>query len=221
MLPGVPSAMRSLDRGTRRGHRHLAEIADELRERRLALGLSQELVASASRLSRSRYSRIEGAHIDTLTIVELAQIASVLGLDSAVRLFPGGAPIRDAGHVSRLRILLGSVRPPLSYRLEVPLSTERWDARAWDAVISGDGQRTAVELEMRLRDIQAMQRRISLKRRDDPVEHFLLVVADTKANRRLLDEIGAQSLGLHRIRRAGVLAELAAGRHPGTGLILV
>jgi hypothetical protein len=81
--------------------------------------------------------------------------------------------------------------------------------------------RTAIELEMRLRDIQAVRRRIDLKRRDDPTEHFLLLVADTRTNRRILSEFDRLFADLPRLRPTAVKAALQAGRHPGTGIVLV
>ena len=218
----MPSATRLLDRGSTLGRRRLFEIADELRERRLALGLSQEVVASAARVSRSRYSRIESAKVDSLTVLETCRLGSVLGLDAAVRLFPGGMPIRDAAHANRLRRLLASARAPLTYRFEVPLpSNGRFEPRAWDAILFGGETRTAIELEMRLRDIQALERRQALKRRDDPTEHFLLVLAGSAANRRILNELENTLMGLSQLRQADVRRALASGRHPGTGWMWV
>ena len=103
----------------------------------------------------------------------------------------------------------------------MPQAAERWERRAWDACIYGLGERTAIELEMRLRDVQAVRRRYELKRRDDPPEHFLLLIADTRHNRRVLAEFGDLFQDLPRLRPSVVRACLAAGRHPPTGLLLV
>ena len=80
-------------------------------------------------------------------------------------LVPAGLPIRDAAHSLRLREFLALVRPPLTYRVEVPLPVmdDRPELRAWDAMLFGLGRRTAIELEMRLRDVQALLRRIDLR----------------------------------------------------------
>ena len=111
----------------------------------------------------------------------------------------------------------------MTFRTEVPLPSAegRREQRAWDAVLVGGGERSAVELEMRLRDIQAAERRLELKRRDDPTEHFLLAIADTRSNRRILDEFGGAFRSLVRLRTRDVLTALAAGRHPPTGMVLV
>lgn len=189
----------------------------------MALGESQGFVASAARLSRSRYSGIEAGTVPTLTVSEINRIAAVLGLETSIRLFPGGAATRDTGHAGKLGGLLRHARPPLSYRVEValPTSADRWERRAWDAVLFGHGARTAIELEMRIRDVQAMRRRHELKRRDDPAEHFLLLVADTKHNRRVLAEFADLFADLPRLRPSFVRRALEAGQHPPTGLVFV
>lgn len=219
----MPSAERVFDRSTRQGQRQLRLTGDEFRERRLFLGLSQAFVAGAARMSRPRYVWIEAGRISSLTILEFNRIAGVLGLDTSVRLYPGGSGLRDKGQIGRIRRLLEHVRSPLSFRTEVPLppSAGGIEQRAWDVVLFATAERTAVEVEMRLRDLQALDRRISLKRRDDPSEHFLLAIADTRNNRQILGDIGWSIAGLARLRTVDVLKALEAGRHPATGFVLI
>lgn len=174
-------------------------------------------------MSRVHYGRIENGRVPKLTILEVDRIASVLGLAPSIRLYPAGPAVRDAGQVLRLQAFLGDVRPPLSYRIEVPLPSQddRVDARAWDAMLYGTGLRTAIEFEMRLRDIQALLRRVDLKRRDDPTDSFVLLVADTRANRRILAEFAGMFVDLPRLRRGAVRSALGSGSHPPTGILLV
>jgi len=215
---------RSFDRGNRRGHRAVHSVGEEFREQRLASGVSQQVVASASRITRPRYSCIESGKIERLSILEASRIASVLGLDLAVRTYPGGSPLRDAAHSERLQRILRHVRPPLRYRIDVPLP-QRADGptelRAWDAMLYGHGRRTAIELEMRVHDAQATIRRHALKRRDDPVDRFLLVLAYTRANRRVLAENADLWPELPRLRTSRVLQALEAGQHPPSGIVFV
>jgi transcriptional regulator with XRE-family HTH domain len=219
----VTTTDRAIDRGTRRAKRHAGEIGDEIRERRLAIGLSQTHVADSCHLSRGRYRLIELGQAVSLTILELDRIAAVLGLDASIRLYPAGPAIRDAGQVRRLRAFLGHVAAPLSARMEVALPTglDRAELRAWDAVLFGLGTRTAIELEMRLRDVQALVRRIDLKRRDDPTEGFLLLLADTRGNRRILAEFEGMLADLPRLRSTTVYAARQRGEHPATGILLI
>jgi transcriptional regulator with XRE-family HTH domain len=218
----VGATTRALDRAARTAERQARALADELRERRISLALSQTHVAASARLSRTRYGLIERGRSTAVTLEEINDIAAVLGLSPSIRLYPDGAPIRDAGHAARLSRVLEAVRPPLTYRIEVPLArtTEFTELRAWDAMIFGAGKRTAIELEMRLADVQAVLRHIDLKRRDDPTEAFLLLVADTRHNRRVLAEFGALFAALPRLRPSAVRGALVNGRHPPTGLLL-
>lgn len=219
----MPSAQRAIDRGTAAAARQLAALGSEFRERRMSLAHSQEFVAGAARLSRPRYSAIEAGSVSTLSVTEINRIGSVLGLDVSVRLYPGGPATRDAAHGGKLDRFLGMCHAPLIARMEVPLpvAVDRFEQRAWDAVLFGGGERTAVELEMRLRDVQAMRRRHELKRRDDPTEHFLLLVADTRHNRRVIAEFAELFADLPRLRPSVVRGALGVGQHPPTGLLLV
>jgi len=212
-----------LERGTRTGERSNRNLAYEFREVRTGLGASQQHVAQAAHLSRARYTRIEGAKVSTLSIIEASRIASVLGLDLVVRVYPGAAPLRDSAHAIRLRRLFDHLAAPLTFRLEVPLpaSPERFEQRAWDAVVFGSGERTAVELEMRIRDGQALERRLALKRRDDPPDRFLLAVADTRANHRLFRDDPDLFPDLPRLRTSLVLRALEKGEHPPNGAVFV
>jgi transcriptional regulator with XRE-family HTH domain len=219
----MPSASRLLEDAARRTRRQLAEVAEEFLERRLMLDLSQDHVAVASGMSRKHYGLIERGRAATLALAEMNAIASVLGLTSSVRLFPGGTPIRDRAHTTRLIEVLGWVVSPLRYRIEVPLPAVdgRWEQRAWDAMVFGGGARTAIELEMRLRDAQAAARRINLKRRDDPTERFLLLIADTRTNRTVLDQVAEAFGDLPRLRRQVVRSALESGSHPPSGILLI
>ena len=74
---------------------------------------------------------------------------------------------------------------------------------------------------MRLRDVQELRRRLDLKRRDDPTEAFVLLIADTRTNRRVLAEFAELFADLPRLRPSRVAADLRAGRLPPTGLLLL
>jgi transcriptional regulator with XRE-family HTH domain len=218
----MSSAARAFDRGTRLAQRFLHDFGDEAARARHNLGMSQEHVASACRISRSWLSKIERGQAASLQVSELTRIAVILGLDPALRVFPGGAPVRDVAHQRRLQEFLALARPPLFWTLEVPLPAlpDRVERRAWDAVIYGEARRTAVELEMRLHDAQAVERRVSLKRRDDPTDSFVLLIAGTRTNRHVLAEFPGLFADLARLRANIVRDALAEGRHPPSGLLL-
>jgi hypothetical protein len=93
--------------------------------------------------------------------------------------------------------------------------------RAWDGVVYGAGAAIAVEAETRLRDIQALLRRISLKQRDGDVTRVILLIADTRTNRRVLGE--TQSLfGEFPVGPRSALAALRGGTDPGgSGVVIL
>jgi transcriptional regulator with XRE-family HTH domain len=219
----VTSTERLYDVGTRRADRWRRELGEEFRNARLRLDLSQQEVADAARTDRADYSRIERGKLDRLSLETACRIGAVLGLDVSVKAFPGGRSIRDAGQAPRLQKLLECVGKPLRWRLEVPLPAhgDRPDQRAWDVMIFGHGERTGIEIEARLYDLQAQLRRLTLKQRDDPVDHLLFVVADTQANRRVLAEFSDLLGDLRRLQTDNVLRMLRGGEHPPTGLILL
>jgi hypothetical protein len=81
--------------------------------------------------------------------------------------------------------------------------------------------RCAIELETRIRDVQALLRRVDLKRRDDPATSFLLLVADTRSNRLVLVSFANLFTELPRLRSSEVHTALAEGRLPPTGILLI
>lgn len=219
----MPAAIRAYDAGSRLGTRFRRDIGEEFRERRLELGHSQKHVAGAARMSRMRLGQIERGVAASLTVDELCRLSAVLGLSPSIRVYPGGGAVRDAGHARRLGAFVALAAEPLRSRVEVglPRTPDHTEQRAWDAVLVGGGERTAIELEMRIRDAQAMRRRIDLKRRDDPHEHFLLLVADTRHNRRVLTEFRELFVDLPTLRLLTVRKAVEAGMHPPTGLLFV
>src|SRR4029450_3620233 len=110
------------------------------------------------------------------------------GSHVALRTSPPRDPIRDRAQLALLERLRGRLHPSLRWRTEVPLPREG-DLRAADAEIRGPPParwRMRVEAETRITDGQALERKLGLKVRDDPGGHLILLVADTRANRRAL-----------------------------------
>lgn len=144
-------------------------------------------------------------------------IASVVGLDVAIRTYPRGDPLRDAGHLRLLERFRRELHPTLKWRTEVPLPIAG-DKRAWDALVSGPGWQIPVEAETVVTDWQALERKLALKRRDGDLAHVILLVADTRRNR---DALGAATPAAYSGSRA-VLAALRGGRDPGaSGVVII
>jgi transcriptional regulator with XRE-family HTH domain len=155
-------------------------IADLVRQRQ-SVGLSREEVGRRCGLTRSAVERLEHRKRRT-TLDEIACLGAAVGLDVRLRAYPAGDAIRDAGQQRLLERLRRELHPSLGWRTEVPLPIEG-DLRAWDAVITGRSWSIAVEAETVLVDIQAVERRLELKRRDGVPDHLILLVAETPRNR--------------------------------------
>lgn len=214
---------RLYDRGSRVGQRRLRDLGAEYRDRRMEFGLSQLRVAQAARISRSTYSRIEAGKCPSLTVLVAARVAAVLGLDLVARTYPGGESIRDAASARKIEQLCSNVGAPLRWKTEVPLP-QRGDypeLRRWDLVLTGRRRRTALEFESRVYDAQAQHGRWNLKRRDDPVDSFVAVIADTRGNREVLNLFENVFADLPRLSTSAFLKMLRAGEHPPTGLVLL
>ena len=96
------------------------------------------------------------------------------------------------------------------------------DLRAWDAQCRIDPVTIAVEAEMRLSDLQALDRRIALKCRDSGIEIVILLVAATHANRRHLKEHREALRASFPLDTREVLAAIRVGQSPGaSGIVLL
>ena len=217
----MPTRDRRLDRAIATLDRISSYSAAEIKLARVAAGLSQEDVGRAVGLSASQVGRFERRELDDIRVDQLCRLSAAVGLVPAFRLYPDGDPVRDSAQTRLLERMHHRISPALRWRTEVPLHG-RDDLRAWDAVIDGSGCVDAVEAESRLGDIQATERRAMLKLRDDAtIVHLLLLVADTRADRRALT-LGRESLrGQFPLDTRAALASLAVGRCPGANALIV
>ena len=155
-----------------------------------------------------------------VTVREFAAYGAAVGLDVRLRAYPAGDPIRDAGQSRLLERFRTRLHPSLRWSTEVPLPIEG-DLRAWDATIRGRNWRLAVEAETVLDDLQALERKLALKRRDGGLDHLILLVADTRRNRRALASAPGAFADLP-LRIREVVRALAAGRDPGgSGIVIL
>ena len=198
----------------------LGRTGSEFRETRIGLGLSQAHVGAAVGISPAQVSRIERGVLRHVAVEDLVSIATVLGLDLSVRTFPAGPPIRDVAHLTLLERLRERCGATLRWRVEVPLAIPA-DQRAWDATLSVDGETVAIEAETRLRDIQALVRRIALKQADDHVVRVILLVAESRGNRDALRVGRIEIDAAFPLRSRDVLAALASGRLPARSGIVI
>ena len=216
----MPPRFRPIHEGTRQAARIRRELGEEIREARLAAGLSQAQLGHAVGSSQQEVSRIERGQAPWLSFHTAACLLAATGHTLSARSFPAGPPVRDAAHLALLERLRATLAPSFAWATEVPIAIGG-DRRALDALITGAGVRIGVEAETRIRDVQALQRELEQKRRDARLDRVILLVLASRANHRLLRD-GAQAL-----RRAlplhtrGVLAALRRGRDPGSDGIVV
>src|SRR5687767_9085865 len=131
---------RAVDRGAMRGRALLSTVGGEIRLARQRAGLSLEVVGRAAGISGAEVSRIERARAEWVSLLTLARLCSIVGLDLTARAYPGANPLRDARHNHVLMRFHERIHPALGWSLEVPLPNPG-DQRAWDALVRGDAWR--------------------------------------------------------------------------------
>jgi hypothetical protein len=178
--------------------------------------MARELGCSTSQLWRTFAGQVDG-----ISVTRLAEIGSVLGLELSLSFHPLGDPIRDQGQQALAKRFRALVADGWRAAAEVPLPGAG-DLRAWDFLLRLGDQRVGVELETRIRDIQALARRIHQRERDGGVSAILIVLADSATNRRMADEL-REALGVdYSTSPRAILAALRTSRPlPGSGVILV
>jgi transcriptional regulator with XRE-family HTH domain len=202
-----------------RAQRALLDLGRELHVARVNRGLSQRVVAGPARLTQAQVSMIERGLRASVPMAKLARLATAVGLELSIKLYPAGQPIRDRAHVALFERLRRATGPGWTWRSEVPLPIPG-DRRAWDRVMVGGGVTIGLEGEMHPIDLQELGRRLALKKRDGAVDRLILVLADTAWCRRIvrLNEVA----GAFPISGAVALRALAAGRDPqGDAIILI
>ena len=215
---GVPAVERATDRARERSRRALMDLGREIHNARLAHGLSQAAVARSVGLAQSHVSEIERGRHPAVRLDVLAQIGASVGLEISLRAFPGGPPLRDRAHIQLFERFGRAVGRKWHWSSEVPLPIPG-DKRAWDRVLRGDGVVIGVEGETRPTDMQELQRRLALKKRDGGVDRLILVMPNSEWCRRLvrLNDLDATFPIPGRL----ALKALAEGRDPGGDAVIL
>lgn len=196
------------------------ELGQQLRLARLNAGVTMQAVSDRLGWSKSKVSRIERGQSRSISLMDLARLAAVVGLRPSVRLFLAGQPLRDVGQVELLAALNVRMSPRWSSRHEVVVPIDG-DHRAADQVSTIPGCRLMVEAYRRLHDYQAQTRSARAKQRDLGADRLLLLLEDTHANRRALRAAGGEPARSFPVSQRACLAALAAGRDPGGDSIVV
>lgn len=216
----MPATLRMIDEAIRRADAQRRKLGEELRDARLAAGLSQSAVARVLHCAASTVSRIERGRVRGVALESLMCHAATVGLVLRSDLLPLGAPLRDAGQLRVLNRLEPHVRAPFRWALELPVAPN--DLRAFDAAALKPGCRIGLDVWSRVRDVQAQARASLRKQLDAGVDRLILVFADTAANRRAVREAGAALRRAFPLSSRQILAALRAGEDPGAnGIVFV
>lgn len=209
---------RRAERGRQRGLRMRAEVGRAYRLARHSAGITQASVARLVGTSQATISRIERA-TGQADMTLLAMIGTVIGLDLVVSVYPGGTPMRDAGHIKLTHRLQRLLPTEFVWRTEqfMPI---RGDQRSIDAVIVSPPLGAGFEIESRLVDAQALARRTLLKQRDANLACMILVFADTTANRRTVASSDATLRPAFPLGARRLLSALRSRRTPSANGIL-
>jgi transcriptional regulator with XRE-family HTH domain len=202
-----------------------ARVISELRIARVNAGLTQAEVGSVLGIAASNVWRLEAGEVREVTVERLSEIASVVGYELAVNLYPVGDPLRDKGQLAcgrRFEAMLADVWRVTDETL-LPGAGEQ---RAWDKLLRLVGASppylVGVDIETRIRDVQALTRRTRERERDGQVDAILIVLADTATNRRLADELRASLGDAYRTAPRAIMRGLRSGeRLVGSGVVLV
>lgn len=203
----------------------MARSVSELRNARMAAGLSLDQLAREVGWSATAVGRLDSGQRRDVGVVELSEIASVLGYEVSVGLHPIGDPVRDKGQLACGR------------RFDALLS-DRWrgtdetllpgagEQRAWDKLLRLVGVTprylVGVDIESRVWDVQAIVRRTRARERDGQVDHILIALADTAHNRRVIEELRSGLGPAYGTSTRVILRALRQGRPlPGSGVLLV
>lgn len=216
----MPAQERVSQRGRERASRLRVQIGAELRTARIGLDVPQALVAAVVGVSQSYYSRIERGAAHGVTLEHLSVAFQAVGHDLSVKAFPSGLPIRDKAQLELIGRLRTHVHAQATWKVEVPLRIPG-DRRAWDVVIGIGRLRIGVEAETRIRDVQAVERRMALKKRDDGVDRVILLVRATRSNRAIVRALARELQSAFPLSSADALAALAEGRDPGGDAIIL
>jgi transcriptional regulator with XRE-family HTH domain len=208
-----------MERGARRARQLIARVALDLDDARRAAGLSLRELARSLGVSPDTVGRALHGDPGALTIEFTARLGAVLGLQLGVGLYPDGDPLRDRGHLALLARLRARISAALRWRTEVAIPIAG-DRRSADATIEGEEVGILVEAETHLDDIQALERSIAGKQRDLGLQRVILLVADARHNRQVI-EMHPELRERFPIGTRACLAALAKGRDPGGDCLVI
>ena len=156
-----------------------------------------------------------------LRVVDLRRVTRLfmfLGHKVVVTAYPTGEPLRDAGQVRLLERFNARLSPEWRRFTEAVMPAPG-DLRAWDELLRGP---VTIGVEADASPRPAGDPALDLlKQRDSGVDRVVLLVADTTANRRLLQDHISMLRQTFPLDTRSCLAALGAGRDPGADALVV
>lgn len=187
----------------------------------MAADISQRTVAQALGWSQTEYWRFENGRGHAQSLVDIVAVSSVLGLELGAGLHPAGEPLRDKGHQALIQRFRALLSPDFRVLAEVPLPTPG-DRRSWDLLLRLATQLIGVEAETRIRDMQRLVRHIHQREQDGGVDQIVLLLAATRTNRELMDELRVALGPTYATSPRLLLAALRRGQPiSGSGVVLL
>ncbi len=223
----MPTWQSAAHRGSSRARYLLRRAGEELRRFRLDAALSTRQLAATVGISHTQVRRIEAGVAPHIDLDLLSRMASALGAELSIGVHAIGPPVRDKAHVALLERFAARLGPNVTWQTEVAIPLPG-DPRSADGVATVRPPATAdvkpldavVEAETRLHDVQATERRLRARQRDLGTTRAILLVADTRHNRRVISS--ARELGRQfPVGTRSCLAALKAGRDPGADCLVI
>lgn len=197
------------------------ELGQELRVARTNAGLGQRVVAVQAGMSHHQLGRIERGGLRSVSLDQLCRAGLAVGVRFSGKFYPAGDPFRDSPQLRTLERFV-ALLPALALVDREAVMPITGDLRAWDALVRLGGRRAGCEVETRVKDIQALERKLGAKLRDGGVDVLLLVLSDTLHHRSLVAEQGHVLRPLLPLDNAQVRRALRLGSLPAaSGVVLV
>jgi transcriptional regulator with XRE-family HTH domain len=184
----------AIQQGDRELRRTAYRFAEDFRELRLRVGVSQRAVAGSIGVDRSVITRLERAD-PTVSPAIRARACAVLGADFRMQLYRERTPrLYDAAHARIVERLVRMVGSGWRVELEAPLP----GPRSIDACLLSARSIVLNEVETRLRRLEEIVRELHSKREaarelfgPDRTVHVVLVLPPTHRHRALVrDHVG-------------------------------
>lgn len=202
--------------------RDLEDLGNDLRSARLANGLTMRAVGTRIGISPPSVLRIERGRFPPGAPPEvIARHAAAVGMRARIKVYPEGAPIRDAAQVALIGAFGKRLGPAAKLLIEQPVSPATGDLRAFDATLDLPGG-CGLEFVTRFHDCQSQLRQGLLKQRDSGLCRLIFVVRATHANRRAMAAAADVIATTFPLNTRAVMAALQAAKDPGAnGLVFV